>query len=457
MTLAFSPAETSPYVRVLLADQGIAEGTVNLAIDSRDEMLSFLVQMHDGDRERALFTYFRTGLSIADAMTQVLRWRFGDLGAVSLLDFASGYGRVTRFLLRDLAAERVWVSDVYADGVRFQEERFGVHGIVSTVRPEEFVCTERFDAITVTSLFTHLPDQRFVDWLRVLLGLLRPGGVLLFSVHGEEVLSPDCAVPAEGILFQEMSESGSLDTKDYGSTWVTESYVRAAVARASEERIAVHRLPRGLCNFQDLYVAVRAKEGEGEVDFSRLAFQGEPHLHVDECRLTRPDELYVRGWTLARSGGVRAVEVTLDGVLLGSAPVDQPRPDVASLFGARFTHPGWACLCPLPPGASRRDAVLLVRAIDGRGRSQPLWSSSIEAALLASSRQEVAHLQKMVSDLRGEVVMAQARAAAEREGFEARIAAMEASRFWKIRKVWFGVRETLGISEKASEKAREKG
>src|SRR5690349_8804999 len=129
MTLAFSPDETSPYVRVLLADQGIAAGSVNLAIDARDEMLSFLVQMHDG--------------------------------------------------------------------VRFQEESFGVHGIVSTVRPEEFVCSERFDAITVTSLFTHLPDRRFVDWLRVLLGLLRPGGVLLFSVHGEEVLSADCALPAE--------------------------------------------------------------------------------------------------------------------------------------------------------------------------------------------------------------------------------------------------------------------
>jgi SAM-dependent methyltransferase len=453
MTLAFDPAaETSPYVQTLLADQEIAAGTVDLAVDARDEMLSFLIQIHDGDRERALFTYFRTGLSIADSMTQVVRWRCGGLDQISLLDFASGYGRVTRFLLRDLPAEHVWVSDVYADGVRFQEERFGVHGIVSTVRPEDFVCAERFDAITVTSLFTHLPDQRFVDWLRVLLGLLRPGGVLLFSVHGEEVLSADSAVPESGILFQEMSESGSLDTSDYGSTWVTESYVRAAVARAADglgaEKIAVHRLPRGLCNFQDLYVAVRPAVGEGEVDFASLAFQSEPHLHVDECILRRPEELYVRGWTLARSGDVRAVEVTLDGVLLSSAPVEKPRPDVAASFGARFTHPGWACVCPLPSGASRRDAVLLVRAIDGRGRSQPLWASSIETALLASSRQEVAHLQKMVSDLRGEVAMAEARAAAEREGFEARIAAMEASRFWKIRKVWFRMRETLGIREK---------
>jgi hypothetical protein len=280
--------------------------------------------------------------------------------------------------------------------------------------------------------------------------------VLLFSVHGEEVLSADSAVPAEGILFQEMSESGSLDTSDYGSTWVTESYVRTAVARAAEglakEPVAVLRLPRGLCNFQDLYVAVRAREGEKEVDFSTLAFQGEAHLHIDETRLSGPDELLVRGWTLARSGDVRAVEVTLDGALLGSAPVEKPRPDVAALFGDRFTHPGWLCVCPLPAGASRHDAVLVVRAIDGRGRSQPLWSSSIETALLASSRQEVAHLQKMVADLRGEVAMGEARAAAEREGFEARIAAMEASRFWKIRRAWFRVREALGIREKSREK-----
>ena len=90
---------------------------------------------------------------------------------------------MTRFLVREVPPERIWVADVYAGGVRFQEERFGVHGIVSTIRPEDFACAERFDAILVTSLFTHLPDERFVAWLRVLLGLLAPGGMLAFSAH----------------------------------------------------------------------------------------------------------------------------------------------------------------------------------------------------------------------------------------------------------------------------------
>jgi len=268
--------------------------------------------------------------------------------------------------------------------------------------------------------------------------------VLVFSVHGPEVLAPGQSIPDDGILFQKLSESASLDTSDYGSTWVTEDYVRSAVARAADGPVSVHRLRRGLCNFQDLYLVVR----EAGVDFSGLAFQGEPHLQIDECALAGPDTLFLRGWTGVLSGEVRAVEATLDGVLLAASPVEAPRPDVAALFGDRFSHPGWSCRCPLPPAAPRREAVLIVRVVDARGRAQPLWASSIEGALLHSSRQEVAHLQMVTADLQARLALAEARAAADRASFEARIAAMEASRFWKLRTAWFRVREALGIREK---------
>ncbi|HEY2296011.1 MAG TPA: class I SAM-dependent methyltransferase, partial [Thermoanaerobaculia bacterium] len=246
MPLAFHPDETSPLVAALLSDLGIAPGTLDLAVDARDEMLGFLIDSSEGDRDRALFGYFRSGASIADSLGQVLRWRFGSLERVGkLLDFASGYGRVTRFLVRDVPPERVWVADVYADGVRFQEERLGVHGLVSTIRPEDFVCAERFDAILVTSLFTHLPEERFVAWLRVLLGLLAPGGMLAFSAHSPEVLPAGVPSPETGIHFQETSESGSLAKSDYGSTWVTEDFVRSSLDRALGPGAALHRIERG--------------------------------------------------------------------------------------------------------------------------------------------------------------------------------------------------------------------
>lgn len=445
MTLAFPSDETSPYVRALLADQGLTADAIPLEIDARDEMLEFLRMSFEGDRERALFAYFRSGLSIADAMAQVLRWRFGAPGRIGcLLDFASGYGRVTRFLLREVPAERFWVSDIYAEAVRFQEERFGVHGVVSTLLPEDFACAERFDAILVTSLFTHLPEERFVGWLRRLLGLLRPGGVLVFSVHDEAILEPGVSMPAEGFLFQELSESNTLDTSDYGSTWVTEGFVRSALARAAEGPVSLWRSPRGLCNFQDLYVAVRPAEDESAVDFSGLMIHAEPWLQVERCVVT-DGALEMTGWALVRSGAVCEIQVTLDGRLLATAPVDGPRSDVAAVFGdERFTRSGWGLTAALPPETARSAALLIVRAVDARGAGHPLWASTLETAVLHSTRQETVALQRSLGRVQARLAEVEAQAA-EVAGLRARIAAMEASRFWKLRNAWFRLKGTFGL------------
>jgi SAM-dependent methyltransferase len=444
MTLAFRPDETSPPVQALLGDLGLPPDAVGLAIDSRDEMLGFLVDTFEGDRDRALFAYFRSGASIADSLGQVLRWRFGDR-PIRVLDFASGYGRVTRFLLRDLPPERLAVADVYADGVRFQEERFGVHGIVSTIRPEDFACAERFDAILVTSLFTHLPEARFVAWLRVLLGLLEPGGLLAFSAHSPAVLPQGVAMPESGIFFHENSESSSLATSDYGSTWVTEAFVRSALDRAlGTSDASLHRLERGLCNFQDLYLALP----EPGVDFSALAFHSEPHLVVERAKLAGGGRrLDLEGWAAVRSGEVREVEVLLEGERLGAAAVREPRPDVAAWLGEeRFLPSGWLVSVPLPPGASRSAALLRLQVVDGRGTAWPLWTGSLDGILLAGSRMEGERLQRDLWTSEATLADTRARAALEAEALRNRLAAMEASRFWKLRNAWFRVKRGLGLT-----------
>jgi len=442
MTLAFRPDESSPLVDALLADLDIAP---ERAIDARDEMLGFLAGAHEGDRERALFEYFRSGASIADSLGQVLSWRFGGLGRIGkLLDFASGYGRVTRFLVRQIPPERVWVADVYADGVRFQEEWFGVHGVVSTLRPEAFSCGERFDAILVTSLFTHLPEESFVAWLRRLLGLLAPGGMLAFSTHSPEVLPAGVEMPAEGLCFHETSESGSLAKSDYGSTWVTEELVRAALQRAVGPGASLHRIARALCNFQDLYLAIP----EPGVDFSSLCFHGEPQLSFEGARLSEGG-LRLEGWAAVRSGGaVREVEAVLDGHRLASVPVDAPREDVAELLGnERYLGSGWLCCCRLPAGVSRSSSVLLLRAIDARGAGHALWAGSLEAAQLVSWRNEAFRLERVLRHAEAVLTQERARAAVEAEALRARIAAMQASRFWKMRNAWFRFKKLVGLVE----------
>ena len=450
MTPVPSLAETSSLVRWLLSDLGLEAGAIDLAIDPEDEMLGFLEQSCEGDRERALYAYFQSGASIAGAMAQVLRWRFGEPGRVGrLLDFASGYGRVTRFLLRLLPAERIWVADVYAAGVSFQQRRFGVHGIVSTIRPEDFAATAgsgTFDAILVTSLFSHLPEERFVAWLRVLMGLLAPGGVLAFSVHDRGLLPPGVELPAAGLLFREVSESGSLAGSDYGSTWVSEEFVRGALRRAlagaGGAGASLHRLDRGLCNFQDLYVAVP----EAAADFSGLAFRGEPYLFVERCAMAEPDRLELSGWAgVLGCGSLAAIEAFLDGQLLARLPIDGSRPEVAAMLGdPRLVRSGWGGACRLPEGASRATAVLRLRVVDDRGAVHPEGAATLEAALHDSTKLEGTVLQRELRQA-AEHAARQAQAAA---ALAARIAAMEASRFWKLRNQWFRVKGWLGIGER---------
>ena len=322
-----------------------------------------------------------------------------------------------------------------------------------TIRPEDFACAERFDAILVTSLFTHLPEERFVAWLRVLLGLLAPGGMLAFSAHSPDVLPPGVAMPASGIFFAETSESGSLAKSDYGSTWVTEAFVRSALDRATRDPGAsLHRLERGLCNFQDLYLALP----EPGVDFSALDLsqRAPSRRRAGEAggRRAAAGAPGVGRRALRRRS--REVEVMLDGERLAAAPVAEPRPDVAAYLATyggddRYLHSGWNVSCPLPAGASRTAAVLRLRVVDGRGKAQPLWAGSIEALLLAGSGMEA---EKFRNELwRAQALLAEerARAALEAEALRNRLHAMEASRFWKLRNAWFRVKRGLGLTREA--------
>src|SRR5436305_12946128 len=107
MELAYSAAEENPLVRAVCRDAGFPAG-VDLAIHAGDEMLAFLAGTRGGDRDRALADYFLSGFQAAGVLRQLLdRWFGGAARAGSVLDFASGYGRVTRFLARGLPPERL--------------------------------------------------------------------------------------------------------------------------------------------------------------------------------------------------------------------------------------------------------------------------------------------------------------------------------------------------------------
>lgn len=456
--LAYSNDSDSVVVQALCRD--LLNRGINLNISAADEMLLFFVYAQGKSFDQAVAMYLDSGRRIWTTLRQVLAWRFGSLDwGGNLLDFASGYGRVTRHIITDVPRERVWISDIYAEGVAFQERELGVHGVVSTTDPADFQCDATFDAILVSSLFTHLPESSFSAWLQRLGSLLTPSGVFLFSVHDISLRPAGEPVPESGMLFQEQSESGSLDTKDYGTSWVTEDFVRAAVRKTVGD-CAVLRIPRGLASFQDLYVVLKGKP-PSPTAFAGLAVEREADGFLEHCSWSGKRNLRLSGWVADRVAGrpPQEVRIRVDDVLVASCTDLQVRPAVGEAFGSDpAVAVGWQIAVEIPATSSPESARLSVRPVSVNGEELNLYSGPVVGACLRTAQmdtvilhnelrqREAAHHEELAR-LNASHAEALGSERARSEWLESRIRGMEASRFWKARNFWFRVKRALGLTQ----------
>ena len=113
---------------------------------------------HEARPERNAFVYMKSGHEVIRSVQNILDTLGRPARDVrSILDFACGYGRVTRFLKHAFPHARVTCSDILEEAVTFASRKFRVKRKASTTRPEAFVLRKRFDLILVSSLFSHLP------------------------------------------------------------------------------------------------------------------------------------------------------------------------------------------------------------------------------------------------------------------------------------------------------------
>lgn len=134
-----------------------------------------------------------------------------DLVGVSLdhaqrvLDFGCGCGRTLRWLVQENGDRFTGVDVDAASIVWCRNNLSGAYEVGSRHPPLAFD-SESFDIIYAVSVFTHVTeaDQRL--WLAEFQRLLRPGGVVLVTIHGQNVLNGLASVSrdkidAEGFVF----------------------------------------------------------------------------------------------------------------------------------------------------------------------------------------------------------------------------------------------------------------
>ncbi len=427
MPLAFRRDQSHPMVDVLLRSRIPRAAELNRAIDERDDILEHGIELYEGDRDRALVSYFQNGLEQFQLVRHIAGWRGRPR---RMLDFASGYGRLTRFLVHEHLAEVLAVSDILEGGMEFQAEQFGVRTILSATDPDAFETSERFDVIVVASLFTHLPPATFSPWLRRLYGLLEPEGLLIFSVHDQSIAPGR----VDGIAFATRSESRVLDAGDYGSTWVTEAYVREQLAGA-DPNVACARLPRALAGWQDVYVASPAPIPDAQPRRTPKGF-------VDSVAVAR-DAVVFSGWATMESGPADRVEVRIGEDLAAFTREFGPRPDVGAWIGLESAGAsGWRIEIPVGRIRSFRYEVVTVSAFSASGEESILLLGAIEAlrAQVAQDRADALAVRLAEREFR------LASLEFEVEATRARMAAMKKSRFWRARERWFAFKRAAGLT-----------
>jgi SAM-dependent methyltransferase len=202
--------------------------------------------------------FLRSGRLSADSVIATLARGGVDIAEVrAILDFGCGCGRV----LRNLTA----LEDVRLFGTDYNKLLIGwcqanlplaTFSINQLAPPLEYQSSS-FDLIYSFSVFTHMPADIQDAWVRELSRLLRPGGHLLISTHGDHYLHHLNA--DEKARF----EAGQLVVKPYGrpgsnsfQAYHPSSYVRDHLTNGLR---LVNSEPEGAKGvpFQDLHLLRR--------------------------------------------------------------------------------------------------------------------------------------------------------------------------------------------------------
>jgi SAM-dependent methyltransferase len=136
----------------------------------------------DGFRSSGYTDFRRLDLLCKELFGRAL----GEMGRV--LDWGCGCGRVTRHLAAQASqlstTDCIHGADIDGDNASWCGQNLGINvRQIPLVPPTEFP-DGGFDLVFGISVFTHLSEENQFKWLAELRRIVRPGGIVLTTVHG---------------------------------------------------------------------------------------------------------------------------------------------------------------------------------------------------------------------------------------------------------------------------------
>lgn len=130
--------------------------------------------------------FLASGAAAASCLRQALAGQGRALeDCRAILDFGAGCGRVLRHLAPLAARARICGVDINPGSIAWAKRnlRFAEMAVCPLAPPLDLDAGS-FDLIYALSVFTHLPEDLQLAWMREKHRLLRPGGLLFFTTHG---------------------------------------------------------------------------------------------------------------------------------------------------------------------------------------------------------------------------------------------------------------------------------
>ena len=221
--------------------------------------------------ESEILHYAKVGNEALEIIINALLIAGKDLCKVSILDFGCGYGRVTRALVRSFTPLQIDVFDVDNYASRFCAAEFGVNCIQFTGKWDAS-CFRSYDLIWVGSVFTHLSLHYTEKILLLLINILKPDGLLIFTTHGDEAIlrltkgfyRSDLSLYVDQIVREYREDGFSFRPyiydlqKNTGTTWMSREFVERLMFRVGGEALTLLSFkPFGWDAHQDIYIFIK--------------------------------------------------------------------------------------------------------------------------------------------------------------------------------------------------------
>lgn len=224
-------------------------------IHHEDHIFNFIKNHPQFPNEnKAVENYFSNGKDSAEKLKSILD-KYGMING-SLLEFASGYGCVTRHMKNVLPNMNIVACDIHTEAVNFISENIKCETILSKSVPDELNLTQ-YSIVFALSFFSHMPLKTWEKWLQKLYSFVASNGILIFTCHSETSANiNNVKVDSTGFYFKAESEQLDISLAEYGTTYSLPNFVFNCINKLNNVELVEFR-PAYWWSHQDLYIIKR--------------------------------------------------------------------------------------------------------------------------------------------------------------------------------------------------------